>query len=190
MTIKRTVLALATVVAPLVACGSSSTGESSTSSSAPIFINPRSECAPGPQAPEWWASYQETLDSALAWYLTGMTDPTGPGSVPYVAFAGMIPGTATVQSIAWVPQSAVGTFEYYNPTCSPGSGSSPTHIPYVSNQSGGGGGVTPTRCPPYHGVPTLPTSCVTIGDVDQFADENDCPRYVNAGSLSCPLTYP
>lgn len=191
MSIKRTVLALTAAAAPLVACGSSSTGESPVSASEAIMINPRLQCEAGPQVAQWWWPNEQTLSGSLAWYQTQMTDPTGPSGLTYVAFAGMNPGTATVESVAWVPQSDVGTFQWYNPTCVSGTGSGPSHIEYISQQTGESGGSTPSRCQPISVATTpAPTACVTVGTVDSFAGMNYCPLYVNAGPIHCPVPTP
>jgi hypothetical protein len=103
----------------------------------------------------------------------------------------MNPGTTTVESIAWVPQSDVATFQWYNPTCVSGTGSGPSHIAYISQQAGENGGSTPSRCQPISVALTpTPTSCVTVGTVDSFADMNYCPRYINAGPIYCPVPTP
>src|ERR1700722_17952122 len=121
MSIKRTILALTAVAVPLVACGSSASRESLASLDEAYIINPRLQCAAGAQAGHWWGTSEKTMDDSVAWYPTPMT-ARGPAGLTYVAFAGMTPGSGTVDNVAWVPQGSTGSFEEYNPTCYLGSG--------------------------------------------------------------------
>lgn len=194
---RRATVATIALVGTLVACSAPAPENDATSAAALTVVNPNDECYQNVTSTFWLNAAQAstTIDTRLVWYATSLTMPAGSGPVtsePYVAFAGLVPQTASTNpgeavALAWVPQDVATNFNVFNPICGPGAGS-------------GVGTPTPSAClgsnlpVAWECIASVPAvgstsgrdcqhvtypGCITVGEVKALAADDSCSLYVD-----------